>query len=209
MLRVKNEHFGHARGLDRRVILAMIRLVSANRFQDGHPLVAVGRVANRSEREQIAILHVDQARGHFRAFERPTYAKKVPALVMRKRGVADAMKTMASENNAAAEAVRARGRFFLRIEAAEREVQAIEVFPHFAGNSVADGASVFASFRDALHDGAWVVRAKSKELENVWRGWLPVKLAKKRLFASHGKNRFPPHAVWLRSLFKQCVKSHV
>src|SRR5277367_1710289 len=104
---------------------------------------------------------------------------------MRQRGVADAMKTMASENDSTAETMRAGGGFFLRIESPEREIESVEVFPHLARDAVANCAGVFASFRDALHDGAWVVRAESQELEDVGSSWLRIELAKEILFTGH------------------------
>src|SRR5271170_6728745 len=171
--------------------------------------MAVGRVAHGGERQKIAVLDVDKASCHFRALQSPAYTQEIPSFVMRQSGVADAMKTMTSENDSAAETMRAGGGFFLGIEAAEREVESVEVFPHFAGDAVANSSGVFASFGDALHNGAWVVGAEGQELEHVGGRRLRIELAEKSFFAGHRKNWLPANAVRLRSLLQQGVKSDV
>src|SRR5271163_60250 len=110
---------------------------------------------------------------------------------MRQSGVGDAVKTMAAENDAAAEAMRAGGGFFLWIEVAEREVEAVEVFPHLAGNAVTDGAGVFPSFGDTLHNRTGIVRTEGEEFEDVVGVGLAVELAEQGRFTGHGKNGIP------------------
>ena len=59
------------------------------------------------------ILHVHEARRHFRALEGPADAQKFPAFVVRQRGVGDAVKAMAAEPDFVAEAVRPGGDFLV------------------------------------------------------------------------------------------------
>ena len=63
------------------------------------------------------ILHVHEARGHFRAFERPADAQKLPAFVVRQGRVGDAVEAMGAEFDFVAETMRAGGDFVLRVEA--------------------------------------------------------------------------------------------
>ena len=115
MQRMQNQHLGHFFRLDRGVILPVIGLVGAHGPQHGHPLVIVGAACHRRKFvEKILILHVHQARRHFRAFERPADAQKLPAFVVRQRGVGDAVKAVRAEFDFVAEAMRAGGDFILR-----------------------------------------------------------------------------------------------
>ena len=171
--------------------------------------MAVGSVVFGREREQIAVLHVDEAGGHLGAFEGPADAEEIPAFVVGKRGVGDAVKTMASENDSPAEAVRAGGGFFLRIEAAESQVEAVQVFPHFAGDAVANGSGVFACFGDALHDGTRVVGVEGEKFKDVVGIRLVVELTEERFFAGHGEDGIPADAVRLLDLLEKGVKRDV
>ena len=94
-----------------------------------------------------------------------------------KRGVGDAVKPVAAETNGVAEAVRARRHFLGGIEAIHREVQAVDVFPHFTGNIIANGSRVLARLGDALHDGAGVVLAKREKFKYGLRVRFSVSLA--------------------------------
>jgi hypothetical protein len=60
----------------------------------------------------------------------------------------------------------------------------------------------FSSFRDALHDGAWVVGIESQELEDVVRCRFRVELAEESFFAGHGKDGIPAHTMRLLDLLE-------
>src|SRR5580700_11653931 len=105
--------------------------------------------------------------------------------------------------------MRACSGFFLRIEAAESEVEAVEVFPHFAGDAVADSASVFAGLGNALHDGAGVAGVEGQEFEDVVGRRYCVELTEESFFASHRENGIPADTMWLLDLLEQGVESDV
>ena len=128
---------------------------------------------------------------------------------MGESGVGDAVKAVASENDPPAETMRACGSFFLGIETAESEVEAVEIFPHFAGDAVADGAGVFASLGDALHDGAWVVGVERQKFEDIVGRGFCVELAEESFFAGHRENGIPADTMWLLDLLEQSVESDV
>lgn len=171
--------------------------------------MAIGSAALGRESEEIAILDVDEASGHFGAFEGPADAQEIPAFVMRERGVGDAMETMTSENDAATETMWTGGGFFLRIEAAKSQIEAVQVFPHFARDAVANGAGILARFGDALHDGTRVVGIEGEKFEDIVGFRFGIKLAEESLFASHGENGIPAHAVRLLDLLEQRVEGDV
>src|SRR5579871_3474509 len=151
------------------MILAVVSLEGAYRSENGHPLVVVGATHDGDFFEQVLILDVHQAGGHFRAFQGPADAEKLPAFVVRHGGVGDAMESMRAKFDLIAKAMGTGGNFLLRIEAGNSMVEGVDVFPHFAGNAIANGAGVFAGLGDALNDGTWVVLAESQEIENIFR----------------------------------------
>ncbi len=115
---------------------------------------------------QDVILHVDEPRRHFRALDEPADAQKFPAFVVRQRRVGNAVKPVAAKADGVAKAVRPRGHLLIGIEAVHGEIEAVDVFPHFAGNIIANGARVFARLGDALHDGAGIILAKGEKFED-------------------------------------------
>ena len=118
MLRMQNQHFGHFFRLDRRMILPVIGLICADGSEHRHPLMIVRGAPSEEFVEQILVLHVHETRRHFRAFERPADAQKLPAFVVRQRRVGDAVKAVRAKFDFVAEAVRAGGDLILRIEIA-------------------------------------------------------------------------------------------
>src|SRR5271163_1150777 len=171
--------------------------------------MAVGSAADGRKRQQIAILDVHQAGGHFSPLESPADTQKIPSLIVGKCGVANTMKTVAAENDPATETVRSCGSFLLGIEATESQVEAVQVLPHFARDAVADGASIFTGFGDALHDGTWVLGVEGQKLEDIVGSWFCVELAEESFFAGHRENRLPAHAMRLRGLLEQRVKRDI
>src|SRR5271165_3251514 len=168
----------------------------------------VGTADGRKLFEEVLILDVDESRGHLGALERPADAKKLPAFVVGHGCVGNPVEAMRAELDFVAKAVRAGGNFVARIETRHVVVEAVDVFPHFAGNAVANGAGVLARLGDALDDGTGIVLAEGKKIEDVFGIGFVVTLAKTALFTGHDDQGLPAQTVGL-GLFEEHVVVHV
>src|SRR5258706_4123022 len=116
---------------------------------------------------------------------------------------------MAAEADCIAEAVRTCFHFLGRIKAVHREIQPVEVFPHFAGNAIANRARILACLGDTLHDGTGIVLAKREKFKDGWRVGLIINPPESFLFSRHDDQRLPSQAVAVPGLFQQRMKIYV
>ena len=88
-------------------------------------------------------------------------------------------------------------------------IQAVDVLPHLAGDAVADGARILASFGDALNDGAGVIVTKCQKLEDVLGVHFGIEAAEEVFFSRHDHERLPAQVIALLGLLEQHVIVHI
>src|SRR5262249_47226149 len=122
---------------------------------------------------------------------------EMPALVARKGGAADAHELVAPRLDQLAEAMRSGGEHVVDREAADLQVEAVQVLPHLARHAIADGARVLTRLGHALDDRVGMVATEAQELEHRARFGLGVAREEFLVRAGEDDDRLPAQTVRL------------
>src|ERR1022692_3137878 len=116
----------------------------------------------------------------------------MPALVAGQSGIANAVKTVPAALHRIAKPRKA---LIVVAQFGDLMVKAVDVFPQFAGDAVADGARVFAGADDALPDRVRILFAEAEEIERGLGAGLRVGLIEAGAFAGHRNQRVPTQLI--------------
>ena len=190
---IEQKEFGDQTGVDIGAVNGFVGVPGAAGAEDSGPFEGVIGVDDGGDAAfgEALVADIEDAGGFIAAFEELAGLDEPPAFIMDHGSVDDADQMEGGGFDFLKEFTGTAPPDFAGLGGADEQINAVELFPEFEGDLVADHAGVFAGLADALKNGIGVIGLKDEELGDGMGGGVGVEF-KKGIFIAGGLDNGEP-----------------